>query len=179
MVSRRPYNPTVTRDSYISWLSTSPEAWETTWLLSVLTCLTIRHQRVTLRRYPALKDALLQVLDLITSSTSRLRLSCLRYVYFLYPNLHMEKQWQHLFKRSRIHSFGLIGMASFSREPLSRQCLHCRRQKLVLKAAILRIPSICQESRWNTFVPSCVFYIHCAFDDTRSWVFAYLWNDSA
>ena len=146
-------------------------AWETTWLLTSPS--TGDPPAVpSIERRASPSSRLDHVFDFQTQTV-------VFEVCFLYPNLHMEKQWQHLFKRSRIHSFGLIGMASFSREPLSRQCLHCRRQKLVLKAAILRIPSICQESRWNTFVPSCVFYIHCAFDDTRSWVFAYLWNDSA
>ena len=87
-------------------------------------------------------------------------------VYFLPSNLHLKKRSQHLFKRSRIRSSRFLGMASTFREPLSRQCLHYRRHQrmtTVMKAAVLKIPFICQESRWNTFGPSCASYIRCAF----------------
>ena len=69
-------------------------------------------------------------------------------------------------KRSRIYSFKFIRIASTFREPLSRPCLHYRRLKwilVLLKAVILKIPSICKESRWTTFGLSCVSYIRCAF----------------
>jgi hypothetical protein len=87
------------------------------------------------------------------------------YYYFLFSNLHMKKRSQHLSKRSRIRSLRFLGMTSTFREPLSRQCLHYRRHQriIVLKAAVLKILSICQEPRWTTFGPSCAFYIRCAF----------------
>ena len=85
-------------------------------------------------------------------------------VWFLTSNLQMKQRSQHLSKRSRIGSFRFLGMASMFREPLSRQCLHYRRHKrIVLKAAVLKILSICRESRWTTFVPSCVSCIRCTF----------------
>jgi hypothetical protein len=83
--------------------------------------------------------------------------------YFLFSNLHID---HNIFaKRSRIRSLRFLGMASTFREPLSRQCLHYRRHQriVVSKAAVLKIPSICQEPRWTTFGPSCASYIRCAF----------------
>ena len=67
------------------------------------------------------------------------------------------------FQRSIIRSFRFLGMASTFREPLSRQCLHYRRHKQIVLKAVLKIPSICQESRRTTFDPSCASYIRCAF----------------
>ena len=68
-------------------------------------------------------------------------------------------------KRSKIRFLGFLGMASTFRGPLSRQYLHYRIHKpiAVLKAAVLKAPSICQESRRTTFGYSCATYIRCAF----------------
>ena len=64
-------------------------------------------------------------------------------VYFL-SYLMMKKRSQLLFKRSRIHSFRFLGMASTFREPLSRRCLRYRRpNRITLKAAAFKIRSIC------------------------------------
>ena len=78
----------------------------------------------------------------------------------------MTQRSQHLSKRLRIGSFGFSGMASMFLELLSRQCLHYRgrRQKrVILRAVLLKIPSICQKSRRATFGPSCASYIRCEF----------------
>ena len=62
-------------------------------------------------------------------------------VYFLSSYLPMmKKRSQLLSKRSRIHSFRFLGMASTFREPLSRRCLRYRRPNwITLKAAALKI----------------------------------------
>ena len=79
-------------------------------------------------------------------------------------NVHMIKRSQHFSKRSRIRSFRFLGMASTFRVPLSRKFLHYgRHQRTILRRAVLKIPSICQESRRTIFGPSCASYIHCAF----------------
>ena len=81
-------------------------------------------------------------------------------------NLYMIKWSQHLSKRSRIRSFGFLGMASTFRAPLSRKFLHYGiHQRTVSKKAVtvLKIPSSCQELRRTIFAPSCTCYIHCAF----------------
>jgi hypothetical protein len=91
-------------------------------------------------------------------------------VYFQSSNLHMKKRRsQHLSKRSKIRSLRFLGMASTFRGLLSRQCLHYRRLKriVVLKATVLKTPSICQESRCTTFGASCDSYIRCAFCDSQ------------
>ena len=88
-------------------------------------------------------------------------------VYFLSSKFHTKKESQQLFKRSRMHSFRFLEMASTFQEPPLRQCLHYRRHRriVLMKAAVLKIPSIssCQESRCTTFGRSCASYIRCAF----------------
>ena len=75
-------------------------------------------------------------------------------------------------KRSRLRSLRFLGMASTFREfrDLSWQCLLCHRhEQIMLKAAVLKISSICQESRWTTFSLSSPSYIFVARpDDTTT-----------
>ena len=86
---------------------------------------------------------------------------------FLSSNLHMKMITTTSFpKRSRIRSSRFLRMASSFREPPSRPCFHYRRHKpivVVLKASVLKIPFVCQESRRTTFGAFCVSCIRCAF----------------
>ena len=90
-------------------------------------------------------------------------------VFPVFKSSHEETITTSFSKRSKIRSLRFLGMASMSREPLSRQCLpwHYRRQQIlllvVLKGAVLKIPSVCQESKWTTFGASCASYIRCTF----------------
>ena len=98
------------------------------------------------------------LLVLTMSSTSKS--SYFRYIYC--QSLYEETMTK-CSKRSRMHSFRFSGMASTFQEPHSRPCLHYQRISIVLKVAALKIPSICQASRWTTFGPFCASYIRCAF----------------
>ena len=93
-------------------------------------------------------------------------------VYFLvFKSSHNLKETITTFfsKRSKIRSLRYLGMVSTFRELLSRQCFHYRRHKrIVLKGAVLKIPSICQEPKWTTFDLSCASYIRCEFLMTLS-----------